>query len=319
MEKDASISATRLMAMSFIVACHILQRFDHPLALWFNIGVQIFFVISGFLYGNRRIDKPLAFIYKNWCKILIPCWLFLFATLFCFGCVGYELPKGMKFVRIVLLSETLSGLGHLWFVSYILFCYLMVPFLDCLKKSLVRLTEHSFVANIGIIFLIIAVIGVGYRPHVKPSSIICFMIGYFLAIFQSIFGIMKGRCLECGLMIMGGGALLLRVAYEICPWNGSFGRLYLACFPYLKVGIGVSLFLVMKKFFSCSDNQVLRFSDRYSYSIYLTHHIFIMGPLSLMGSVHSSIIMPFAVILSAILLKELTDPINKYCTRKFEH
>ena len=316
---NVSISVTRLIAMSLIITCHILQWFSHPLAFWFNSGVQIFFVMSGFLYGNRDITKPVGFIYKNGCKILIPCWLFLCVVLMSFTCFGVDLPKGMKLVRVVLLADTLTGLGHLWFVSDILFCYLMIPLLDCLKKSFVRMTERNFIVNVSILFMIIAVIGIGYQPHVKPTSIICFMIGYFLVVFHDRFGTAKGRTLELGLMIMGGGALILRVSYEICPWHGYLGRLYLACFPYLKVGIGVLLFLVMKNCISCSNNWLLRFSDKYSYSIYLTHHVFILGPFSLMGCFHGILIIPFAIIFSAILLKELTAPICKCCARMFEY
>ncbi len=316
---NVPISVTRLIAMSLIITCHVLQWFSHPLALWFNSGVQIFFIISGFLYGNRDIARPIGFIYKNGCKILIPCWLFLCTVLISFTCFGFELPTGMKFVRVVLLADTLSGLGHLWFVSDILFCYLMVPLLDCLKKSFIRMTERNFIAHVSVLFMIIAIIGFGYRPHVKPTSIICFMTGYFLAVFQARFGTARGRTLEFGLMIMGGGAFLLRVVYEICPWQGYLGRIYLACFEYLKVGIGVFLFLAMKNYVSCSNNLLLRFSDRYSYSIYLTHHVFILGPFSLMGSFRTCIFIPFATVLSAILLKELTDPLCKYCAGKFEY
>lgn len=54
---DLGISFCRYIAMNFIVACHVLQYYDNELAWWFNCGVQIFICISGFLYGQRRIDN----------------------------------------------------------------------------------------------------------------------------------------------------------------------------------------------------------------------------------------------------------------------
>ena len=64
--KDYSISCVRLVAMCFIVACHMMQRDDFATvifgahiswAFWFNVGVQMFLFISGFLYGKRdRVD-----------------------------------------------------------------------------------------------------------------------------------------------------------------------------------------------------------------------------------------------------------------------
>ena len=37
---------------------------------WFNVGVQIFLFMSGWLYGKKKIDDPVSFIKKNSFKIL---------------------------------------------------------------------------------------------------------------------------------------------------------------------------------------------------------------------------------------------------------
>ena len=60
--------------MLLIVACHYLQYYNNGLAWWLNVGVQVFFVISGYLYGIRDIDNPLAFLkefsLKYWSRII---------------------------------------------------------------------------------------------------------------------------------------------------------------------------------------------------------------------------------------------------------
>ena len=66
---DLGISFCRYIAMNFIVACHVLQYYDNELAWWFNCGVQIFICISGFLYGQRRIDNGYSFIKRRFIKI----------------------------------------------------------------------------------------------------------------------------------------------------------------------------------------------------------------------------------------------------------
>ena len=48
---DWSISALRLASMVAIVACHICQANGLAAAWWLNAGVQVFLVISGYLYG----------------------------------------------------------------------------------------------------------------------------------------------------------------------------------------------------------------------------------------------------------------------------
>lgn len=321
MALNPSISVVRMFAMCSIVACHVLQRFSNPLAFWFNGGVQIFLVVSGYLYGSRRVENPLGFILRNWCKVLVPCWVFLLCAFVGFYCFGFELPKGVKLARVLLLADTVPGLGHLWFISNILFCYMMVPLFYCLKQSLMRMNEWCFILSVSLIVLVIVAIGFAYCPFVKPSSLVCFVVGYYLAAFHEIFkddSRGRARC-EVGLVLIGVCALLCRIMYEMSPWHGSFGRLYLSCFPYVKAAIGIAIFLVLKRYVSCPYNFVLKFSDRYSYTIYLTHHIFILGPLSIIGSFWTTnIIAVMAVIISAVLLKELTNPIIATLTSKLK-
>lgn len=54
LKKDESISLIRLCAFCMIFTCHILQYWGQELAWWFNIGVQIFLCISGYLYGGKK-------------------------------------------------------------------------------------------------------------------------------------------------------------------------------------------------------------------------------------------------------------------------
>lgn len=49
---DYSISMVRCIATISIVMCHMMQWADIELAWWINVGVQIFFCMSGFLYAK---------------------------------------------------------------------------------------------------------------------------------------------------------------------------------------------------------------------------------------------------------------------------
>ena len=53
----------RVFAMLSIVVCHLFQSYNLGLAGLFNIGVQVFFVLSGYLYGTKMILD-----WKNWAK-----------------------------------------------------------------------------------------------------------------------------------------------------------------------------------------------------------------------------------------------------------
>lgn len=50
-QMDYSISFIRLISFLLIITCHIQQYLNIVLAWWFNVGVQIFLCISGYLYG----------------------------------------------------------------------------------------------------------------------------------------------------------------------------------------------------------------------------------------------------------------------------
>lgn len=80
-QKNYCISFLRLTAMMFIVLCHFFQYYDVELAWWFNVGVQMFFCISGFLYAGKKIDSAIDFITGNLRKILIPYFVFLIPTI----------------------------------------------------------------------------------------------------------------------------------------------------------------------------------------------------------------------------------------------
>lgn len=48
------------------------------------------------------------------------------------------------------------------------------------------------------------------------------------------------------------------------------------------VAIAITMFLVKYSFGNTYIRKILDFSDKHSYGIYLTHHIFILGSLSVM-------------------------------------
>lgn len=72
---DRPISYIRLIAFCYIVTCHIQQYLGNGLCWWFNIGVQIFLAISGFLYGGKNVTDDVEFYGRKFKQILIPYYL----------------------------------------------------------------------------------------------------------------------------------------------------------------------------------------------------------------------------------------------------
>ena len=69
---NVAISIIRFISMIMIISCHILQGLGNKWAFWVNVGVQIFFFISGFLYGNKQVDNTKEFYKKRIEKVLFP-------------------------------------------------------------------------------------------------------------------------------------------------------------------------------------------------------------------------------------------------------
>lgn len=58
-----------MIATIFIVACHFLQYYQNGLSQWLNVGVQIFFILSGVLYGNKELGEPASWLIRQYLKI----------------------------------------------------------------------------------------------------------------------------------------------------------------------------------------------------------------------------------------------------------
>ncbi len=88
--RDYSISCARFIAMCFIIICHMMQRDDFASningahiswAFWFNVGVQMFLFLSGYLYGGKDSIDTISFYKKNFPKLLIDYYIFIFIIL----------------------------------------------------------------------------------------------------------------------------------------------------------------------------------------------------------------------------------------------
>ena len=134
-QKNYSISLLRLIAMLFIVLCHFFQYYGVEWAWWFNVGVQMFFCISGFLYANKRIESTIDFFSKNLLKILIPYFCFLLPIIVVYFFFARDSITIASVASALLTNGVIEGIGHLWFIPYILFCYLITPYLQALAEK----------------------------------------------------------------------------------------------------------------------------------------------------------------------------------------
>lgn len=134
---DWSISALRALSMFCIVACHLCQCYGFGAAWALNIGVQVFFVISGWLYGLHADVEGVGRWYgRRLLRIAVPYWLVLVPLLLADAFFTPHVPtvKQATLSLAMIRSGSVPNGAHLWYVSTILFCYLINPLLASLWK-----------------------------------------------------------------------------------------------------------------------------------------------------------------------------------------
>ena len=319
--RDWSISRIRFCSMLFIITCHFMQYFNCELAWWFNVGVQVFLCISGYLYGSKDHINTMSFLKKNYIKILVGFYIVSVS----FSIIHFFFLKTITikdFIKILLLGKTLNGGAHLWFIPTILCCYFLTPFLNCYfgrsssKKLFLKLAFLLFLT----LFLFKIII-----PFFNPAWISCYLLGFYFARIRLI----DIQCYKNMSVLVIFGALVsntMQVIYQYIL-NKTLPTTF--C-DYSHMLLGVGLFVIFRKVFNkAKENRILDFSDKYSYSIFLVHQFLILGPLSLMKltqyTVMNILIIIIFILALGILLKMITviaekalDRFIKYLNNKID-
>ena len=107
--ESIAIKHLRAFAILLIISCHLLQGLGSSLAFVFNVGVQIFLVISGFLYGRKTICTRM-WLRKRFVAVYIPYIIFLIIVFPIFFLFSPENVNSSKVVAHVLdIQEYLGG------------------------------------------------------------------------------------------------------------------------------------------------------------------------------------------------------------------
>ena len=303
----------RMLAMLSIIACHFCQYYDSEWAWWLNVGVQVFFIISGYLYGNRSVDAPIPWLKKRFMKILVPYYVFLTLAIIAYLIASPEKLGLINVASSYLVVGTIKGINHLWFVSYILFCYLITPYLATLREYFKKRDTISFFCYIVVIIGIYSIIEVGINGHFRPGMIGCYILGYYTAVFTKRLGYQTIR--NCFLISLIPTIISNFVYCHIHYIQGlemTGFLVHITDYSHAFLGYSITMFLMIL-FKNIREYRILGFSDRYSYEIYLVHQLFILSPLTLLTVTNTrsaNILLTLLVIFSSgILLSQLNKKI----------
>lgn len=241
-EYDYSISLIRFIAMCLIITCHFFQYFENELAWWLNVGVQLFLFISGYLYGIKKEKNN--FIYKNFTKKLVPYYLLIvFMILIYFIACRNELTL-LSIIKALLTIETIPGGEHLWFIKYILLCYLITPFI---KTNLSKYdTDSKRRVLIIILTLFLLVI---FNYFINSSFVFCYLLGllYGMIFINNKKALNRFNYFAIFCAIFSNIIIIyLKYTQDLNIQNNLFYSLF--C-DFSHVLLGVGIFIILKNLF----------------------------------------------------------------------
>ena len=284
--KDYSISLIRFIAFFSIVFCHIFQYLDIELAWWLNVGVQVFLCISGYLYSMKSSFNDISFYIKQVLKILIPYYIVVIPML-----VIHILFNGSNLgittiIKVLLFNDTLDGGGHLWFISTILFCYLITPFLSRYFDYCYKENSYRLLFGVAILICLNIMLLELFIPYLSPVSIICYILGFLLGYCNrvhavKILGVSKSIIYVLALFNL---PQIYLQYFTDHVFTGTLESVWNLFCNFNHVWLGLVIFIIVHDIFSknvIKGNWIIRIldvSDKYSYDGYLVHQFLILGP-----------------------------------------
>ncbi len=179
--RELELDFIRVISMFMIILCHFFAEAGMKWGEYFNVGVMIFMFMSGHLsyrrdYGGKWIRDRMKRILPEYFIFVI---IYLLTTVI-FLHARYSTKHILINLFILQGLFTESGLPnilHLWFITYILICYLLTPFAVKIIRRVDRkkLVLVTFIIQIAVIPL--RVIGI----RIVFSRFVAYFVGLYIA------------------------------------------------------------------------------------------------------------------------------------------
>lgn len=315
----------RAMATISILLCHITGYggvlYGTIMAQFLNIGVQIFFILSGFLFGVQKLSGGGNY-WKYWYikrakRIYTPYWLFLIIL-----CV-VSILRGITIEPLkwlVSLSgfqgfDTVEGAGQTWYITAQLFCYLATPAISCLSF---RLRNHGqriiIVMTLLLLPLLLAVISNEYIwVFITPIAwyALAFIVGTH---WHEIELKLSKRYLVPSIVVMLVMFGIRVVGKCFCDGTVLYNRIIVGYEHNISALCITLCFMIALN--EIKPPRVIQTINNNSFEIYLYHFMFIGGPLSVIGITGNKMIDILLVILLTFVVSGAANRVINKIERK---
>lgn len=288
-----AISCTRVLGCLMIVACHFFSAGGiNTAAQFLNCAIHIFFFISGYLFSMKQIENTPKWFFNRWVRLAVPEYIYLLVELILCSVLigGFAMPV-RSFIIWFLNLQCIFNLNleggvteHLWFLSFIMLCYLLTPLLQRMRTKRwygIALTVFLAVAQVSL-YMIFRI------PLFQfAAGVVVYVAAYFFGARLLETLSFKTVCIfAVPAVTFGIGRLLLHTKADASPTLTALYDGVIAVWANVWIAVFILLFVIwfVKKSYSavrCFEKPV-RFADKISYEIYLVHYMFIKGAVSLM-------------------------------------
>ena len=321
-EESRIVTINRTIATVLILLCHYVGWFPRIAftGQFFNVGVSVFFIISGYLYGQKKIGNVLTWLKRRYVTLSVPLYLYyVIGTVFLFVLGLLEPINGISIFKILLHLQGILGggignlqTGHLWFVTFIFICYLITPGLQLLDLNLKQFVCTMIGVSVIEIFIMLTIGTYGYLSW--TPGIFSYVIAYYIAGHWNKKISNKAIMLLTALMIASVG---LRLGTKGFIDGTNLYNLVIVAYTHCIIAFWIFFFvfwfgqrsaILREKLYS-----ICKFIDPYSYEIYIVHFCLIKGVLSLRNLTGNIAINTLAFLICtaglSVGLKKTSEPI----------
>lgn len=311
----------RVLGTIFILLCHFTAQSSSSLinmsAQFFNIGVEMFIILSGFLFGMRGgyYKNPTDWIMKRLKRIYVPYELFVFVLLIIHVLCGRNVFHIDWFWFILGLQGSVVGvLGgeQTWFITAILLCYALTPGISYLyERALLRKTLCAILIATPTVLALVPPAFI----HTLGSLVCWYGLAYIIGQESDRIRVFrKNAILAFTTMCASFGIRLL--TKMLCDGTIMYERIVVG---YTQTVAALAIFYLVFYFTrSWKPNKIIDFIGKISFEIYLYHYMFCVGPIRLFGVINNWIVNCGVVTLLTVVIAIIMNYCGEYFSTRIE-
>lgn len=310
--------------MVMIIICHIGTAVDNSaIGQIFQVGVQLFIFISGYLYGRKDIPQGFHWLKGRFLRICLPFYLFIAYSIVLnivlhiridWLMVLFDLLNLQGYHHIICEAPYLSplaGTAHLWYLTALLGCYVFTIAVKNFEKRR-ALQNKEIILLMSFLLILTLILGMF---GIRIDYLFIYMLGYFYARRT------ENRVdLPISLLILFVACLARLLTKRYCDIHGDTNFYLYVIIPLsynlMAFGIYKIIAFFTPVFTRICENETIKraawFVDSISFYVYITHYQFVDGPIQI---IHKFGNLPLEILV-IICLTGITAVVLKFVSEK---